>query len=60
MCDAAKEWLGYEDRRQPNWFRESEVDLKPLFAERNRMHTPWLSGGRETSRRKYVNALRGS
>ena len=42
MCDAAKEWLGYEDRRQPDWFRESEVDLKPLFAERNRMHTVWL------------------
>ena len=39
MCDAAKEWLWYEDRRQPDWFRESEVDLKPLFAERDRMHT---------------------
>ena len=46
MCDAAKEWLGYEDRRQPNWFRESEVDLKPLFAERNRMHNVWISNGR--------------
>ena len=49
MCDAAKEWLGYEDRQQPNWFRDSEVDLKQQFAERNRMHTVWLSGGRETS-----------
>ena len=23
MCDAAKEWLGYEDRRQLDWFRET-------------------------------------
>ena len=56
MCDAVKEWLGYEDRWQPDWFQESEVDLKPLFAERNRMHTVWLSDGRETSRRKYADA----
>jgi len=60
MCDAAKEWLGYEDRRQPDWFRESEVDLKPLFAERNRMHTVWLSDGRETSKRKYADARRAA
>ena len=25
MCDAAKKWLGYEGRQQPDWFRESEV-----------------------------------
>ena len=43
MCEAAKECLGYEDRRQPDWFRESEVDLNPLFAERNRLHTVWIS-----------------
>ena len=60
MCDAAKEWLGYEDRRQPDWFRESEVDLKPLFAERNRMHTVWISDGREASRRKYADARRAA
>ena len=39
MCDAAKECLGHQDRRQPDWLRESEVDLKPLFVERNRLHT---------------------
>ena len=42
MCDAVKEWLGYEERRQPDWFWESDVDLKPLFAERSWMHTVWL------------------
>ena len=36
----------------------SELDLKPLFAQRNRMHTVWLSDGRETSRRKYADARR--
>ena len=34
MCDAAKEWLGSEDIQQRGWFWESEVDLKPLFAEK--------------------------
>ena len=56
MCDAAKEWSGYEVRWQPDWFRESKVYLGLLFAERNRMHTVWLSDGRETSRRKYADA----
>ena len=60
MCDAAKECLGYEDRQQPDWFQESEVDLKPLFAERNRMHTVWISDGREASRRKYADARRAA
>ena len=41
-----------------NRIGSGEVDLKPLFAERNRMHTVWLSDGRETSRRKYVNTPR--
>ena len=49
MCDAVKEWLGSEDIQPPGWFWESEVDLKPLFAERSRMHAVWLSNGRGTS-----------
>ena len=40
--------------------RESEADLKPLLAERNGMHTVWLSDGRETSRRKYADARRAA
>ena len=60
MCDAAKEWLGHEDRRQPDWFRESEADLKPLFVERNRLHTLWLSNGREEDRRKHADARRAA
>ena len=60
MCDAAKECLGHEDRRQPDWLRESEVDLKPLFVERNRLHTLWLSTGKEENRRKYADARRAA
>ena len=36
------------------------MDLKPLFVEKNRMHTGWLSNGRETSRRKYADARRAA
>ena len=43
-----------------DWFQESEVNLKPLFAERNRMHTVCFSDGRETSRRKYADACRAA
>ena len=60
MCDAAKECLGHEDRRQPDWLQESEVDLKPLFVERNRLHTLWLSTGKEENRRKYADARRAA
>ena len=58
MCDTARECLGHEDRRQPDWFRESEVDLKPLFVLRNRLHTLWLNTGKEENRKKYADARR--
>ena len=29
LCETAERVLGYETRRQPDWFRESEADLKP-------------------------------
>ena len=59
MCDATRECLGHEDRRQPDWFRESEVDLT-LFVLRNRLHTLWLSIGREENRKKYADARRAA
>ena len=58
LCNGAKAGLGFEDRRQPDWFRESEVDLKPLFAERNRLYALWLSTSRERDRKKYTDARR--
>ena len=60
MCDTARECLGHEDRRQPDWFRESEVNLESLFVLRNRLHTLWLSTGREENRKKCDDARRAT
>lgn len=40
----------------PDWFRESEIDLKLQFKERNRLYALWLSAGKERDiyRRKYT------
>ena len=48
--------LGYEDRRQPDWFRENETAFKPLLKERNRLHTLWLNTGKERDRVKHARA----
>ena len=42
LCEEAKE-LGVEDRRQPDWFLECGAEIKPIIAERNRLHILWLS-----------------
>ena len=53
LCDRAKTELGYEDRRQPDWFRESEENLKLLFLEKNRLYALWLSTGKEIYKKKH-------
>ena len=35
LGDAAKVRLGYDDRRQQDWFRESAAQLRPAIDERN-------------------------
>ena len=45
LCDGAKAELGYENRKQPDWFRDSETDLKRLIEERYRLFALWLSNG---------------
>ena len=30
LCETAEEVLGHEHGNQPDWFRDREVDLKPL------------------------------
>ena len=54
LCESAGHVLGYAWRKQPDWFRDSETELKPLFAERNRLHTLWLSTGLEIDRKKFA------
>ena len=57
LCEEAKE-LGVEDRRQPDRFREGGAEIKPIIAEKNRLHTLWLSTGLQRDRKKYVDARR--
>lgn len=57
LCDGAKTKLGYEDRKQPDWTRESEKDLKTLFAERN-LYDLWISTRRDVYKAKYKAAQR--
>ncbi len=57
-CYGAETVLGYEDRRQPDWFRESEEHLKPLVEERNRLYALWLATRRERDRKKHAEACR--
>ena len=58
LLDAAETELGYENRKQPDWFRESEADHKPLVAERNRLYVLWLSTGHKRDKKKHGNAHR--
>ena len=58
FCDAGKDELGCENRKQPDWFRESETDLKPLTAERNILCALWLSTRLERNRKKHARARR--
>ena len=58
LCDGTKTELGYEDRKQPDWFRESEKDLKSLFSERNRLYVLWVSTSKDVYKVKYKVAQR--
>ena len=56
LCETAEEMFGHEHRKQLIWFRESEVDLKPLFAERNMLYALWLATGSENDRKRHAAA----
>ena len=52
---------GMKIRREPDWFQESEVELKPLFVVlKNRLHTLWISTGRENNSKQYADAHRAA
>ena len=53
--------MGYlEDRRQPDWFWESEKDLDLLFSERNLLYALWISIGNEIYKKKYKAARKAA
>ena len=53
LCETSESVLDYETRRQPDWFRESEADLKPLLERRTSLYTLWLSTARERDWKIY-------
>ncbi len=58
MCETAGSVLGSAGRHRADWFKESEVDLKPLIEKRNRMHSLWIGTGRERDKAKWMRACR--
>ena len=58
LTEAAKEVLGKERRRHPDWFRENIETLEPLFHKRNQLYAKYLSSKSETDRRSFAEARR--
>lgn len=60
LCEAAGSILGSANKRQADWFRENETQLRPLFEERSRLYALWLSTGSERDKRKFARARRAA
>ena len=58
MKKAAEEVLGWERRRQPDWFLESIGQLEELIIKRNTLFATWLRTRCQHDRQRYVNQRR--
>ena len=58
LTEAAETVLGTEHRHHPDWFKENEGTLEPLFKKRNKLYTRWLSTGCESDKQKFNKARR--
>ena len=54
MVDAAEVTLGWEERKQPDWFKEKGDQLKEQIDKRNKLFQRWLMSGRNGDRQRYV------
>ena len=54
LCETAEAVLGFEMRKQPDWFRESEAAIKPLLEEKNKLYSLWQRTGQERDRKKLA------
>ncbi len=54
VVKAAKDVLGYEKRRQPDWFMENEDTLKKFIDKRNTLFSTWLRTHHHSHRQRYV------
>jgi len=51
---AAESNLGWEARKQPDWFRDKGSQLKAIIGQRNEFFRKWLRSGRSDDRQRYV------
>ena len=58
LTETAKEVLGTEQRRHPDWFIENMEPLEPLFHQRNELYLKYLSSRSETDRHRFAEARR--
>ncbi len=54
MVEAAVGTLGWETRRQRDWFKEKGLLLRNIIEERNGLFRRWLRSSRNEDRQRYV------
>ena len=54
MVDAAEITLGWETRKQPDWFKEKGPQLKELINRRNLLFQGWLRSRINSDGQRYV------
>ena len=54
ILKAAEHTLGFEDKRQPDWYREYQFTLQVLIDKRNILFKKWLRTHQPRDRQKYV------
>ena len=52
LCEPAEVVLGFEARKQPDWFHESEAAIKPLLEDRNKLYSLWQSNGQSNGQER--------
>ena len=58
MLKAAKDTLGFEKRRQPDWFKDNEASLKNLIDTRNNLFSTWLRTHHHRHRQQFLSQRR--
>ena len=54
MQQAAEKLLGWETRRQPDWFQENITILQQLIQKRNALFARWLKTKHHSDRQRYM------
>ena len=58
LVGAAESVIGYESRRQPDWYKDNASVLRELIERRNMLFGTWLKSGSKGNRQKYVSQRR--